>query len=252
MKMQMTAAEYHGRPEISASMLKAARKGAPHLRAFLDGTNKVGPSAALGTAAHAMLLTPRDFDAEIAVAPDVDRRTKAGKAAHAEFAETVGNRTVITPDQHETAAIIANAVKNHFEASTLLIGAECETTFIWEGNKARIDAFNVSTSTLIDFKTTRDASPDAYIPAIFRYGVHLQLAWYRRALRYHGEHVDRCIIIAAENAEPFGVAIYEMDKETMRLGDEAVDHALAQLNANAADGYGAALIFVTPPRWVKR
>jgi exodeoxyribonuclease VIII len=250
MKLQMTAAEYHGRPEISASMLKAARKGAPHLRAFLDGTNKVGPAAALGTAAHSMLLTPRDFDAEIAVSPDVDRRTKAGKAAHAEFAETVGNRTVITPDQHETAAIIANAVKNHAAAAALLAGAECETTFIWEGNKARIDAVNGST--LIDLKTTRDASPDAYIPAIFRYGVHLQLAWYRRALEYHGTRVDRCVIIAAENAEPFGVAVYEMDAETMQLGEAAVDHALAQLNANAANGYAAAPIVVTPPRWVKR
>ena len=87
MKRQITAAEYHAINANSASLLKAARKGAPHLRRYLEGTQTFGPAVALGTAAHPMLLTPADFYDEIAVAPDVNRRTKAGREEYAAWLE---------------------------------------------------------------------------------------------------------------------------------------------------------------------
>ena len=249
MKRQITAAEYHAINANSASLLKAARKGAPHLRRYLEGTQTFGPAVALGTAAHSMILTPADFDAEIAVAPDVNRRTKEGKAAHAAWLETVGDRTVITAEQHESARRIAKAVAAHPLASDLLSDCETELSLVWDGCKVRIDA--LKGSTLIDLKTTRDASPATFSRAIFNRDIHLQLAWYADALAEVGRTVDRYIVIAADNADPYGVAVYELDEHAIELGRRAYCEALSMLADNPANGYAATAIPVEVPRWIK-
>lgn len=249
MIVKMTAAEYHALDAISASLLKAARKGAPHLARYRSGEQTFGPAVALGTAAHSMILTPADFDAEIAVAPDVNRRTKEGKAAHAAWLETVGDRTVITAEQHEAARRIAEAVAAHPLASDLLSDCETEVTLVWDGCKARIDA--IKGSTLIDLKTTRDASPATFSRAIFNRDIHLQLAWYADALAEVGRTVDRYVVIAVDNVDPYGVAVYELDEHAIELGRRAYCDALAMLDHNPANGYAATAIPVEVPRWIK-
>jgi len=249
MKRQITAAEYHAINANSASLLKAARKGAPHLRRYLEGTQTFGPAVALGTAAHSMILTPADFADEIAVAPDVNRRTKAGREEYAAWLETVGDRTVITEEQHEAARRIAEAVAAHPLASELLADAETEITYVWDGCKARIDAVNGST--LIDLKTTRDASPGKYRRAIFDRDIHLQLAWYADALAVHGVEVDRYVVIAVDNAEPYGVAVYELDEHAISIGRRAYQAALDTLDADPSVGYSAHPIAVEVPPWIR-
>lgn len=253
MRLNLTAAEYHARPETSASLLKQVHKGAPRVRQYLGGRVTFGPSVALGTAGHALTLDPASFDAECAVAPDVNRRTKAGREEWEAFQASAGGRAVITSAQYEAAQRIAEAVHLHPLASQLLDGADREVSFVWDGRKARIDAINVERRCVIDLKTTADASPAEYVRKAWRYGVPLQLAWYADACAAHGIEIDEAWIIAVDNADPYGVACYRLDEHALSIGRRQYLDALDALETLAAPsaGYSAEPIEMEIPAWIR-
>ena len=81
---------------ITNSMLsKLSEKSPAHFKYWLD--NKPEPTAAmqLGSAIHSAILTPLEFTKNYVVAPDIDKRTKAGKEAWAKFVEE-NTKTIIT------------------------------------------------------------------------------------------------------------------------------------------------------------
>ena len=72
---------YHSGPGDSSSRIKTALTSAAHYLAYksTDAT----PAMALGTAIHALVLEPDTWRNELVIAPDINRRTKAGKAEFA-------------------------------------------------------------------------------------------------------------------------------------------------------------------------
>jgi exodeoxyribonuclease VIII len=244
-----TAAIYQKHKAVSASLLKRVRKGAPHYHA----PTSVGDAAHLGTAAHALTLDAGEFDREVAVQPEINRRTKEGRAQYAEWLESVGDRAVITQKQHDTARRMRDAVLAHPYAGPLLLGARTEISMAWNADgqdrKARVDA--VCGDVLVDLKTTRDAGP-AYARGIFRYDVHMQLAWYADALALHEMPTNYWMIVAVDSVEPHGVAVYQLPPLALDKGREAYQSALEKLRAMGPreHGYGAEPIMVEVPKWI--
>ena len=225
----MNDQEYFALDAINATLLKDIIKQSPvHAQARRARKDEPTPQMKLGTAVHAAILDT-NWDDAIAVAPAVDRRTKAGKAEYSEFLETVDNKTIITADQFNLVEQMKIAVFDHPEAKRLLgncTDSEHVRVFEYGGEKckAKIDALDDG-HTIIDIKTTSDASPQAFAKQSANYLYHMQLAWYARSVDgafwndalIPSSDVD-AYIIAIENTPPHAVAVYIFDAEALRVG----------------------------------
>ena len=61
------------------------------------------PALLEGRVQHTVFLEHHKFDEEFVIQPNVDRRTKAGKADYEDCLASVGNRTPITQDLYDVA-----------------------------------------------------------------------------------------------------------------------------------------------------
>jgi exodeoxyribonuclease VIII len=220
----MPDAEYHALTRCSASALKALERSTPrHWHAQQDRD-----SAALvqGRLLHCMVLTPGVLRETFACAPQVDRRTKEGKAAYAAFEAESAGRQVVPADVWTECERMAYEVCSHPAAARLLEGTERELSLIGTlmgvDAKARVDAYH-PVGACIDIKTTRGlASREEFERAIVSWGYGIQAAWYRMALRAAGLACEHVAFVVVEKAEPYAVAVF-------RLADDVIDWFDAEL-----------------------
>jgi hypothetical protein len=107
-----------------------------------------------------------------------------------------------------------------------------------------------------DFKTTGDASPDAFGRDAAKFGYVFQMAFYRRAcsVLFPGKAFD-AYIVAVESEDPYAVAVYSIDDDTLAVGMSEVRTKLAQyaaaVKSNKWPGYDAETPLVLPA-WAYR
>jgi len=247
---------------ISATLLKSIIKQSAVHAANRMRTFKPTPAMQLGTAAHCAILEPHLYEQQIAIAPDCDRRTKIGKEEYASFVESVGDKTVIKYEQHESAIAMSNAIDEHEHATELLHGTtrEVEKIFTFDGEtcKAKIDAIK-GDNTIIDIKTTIDASPDAFAKQSANLFYQMQMAWYAKAIGSDWKTCN-CYIIAVENTAPHGVAVYRYDSDVLDNGWKLCCRALRQwreyketISQNKTpQPYGDLVYDIELPAWAER
>lgn len=225
----MSNAEYHSTPAISKSDLDLIAKSPMHYK--LSKENKPDQTAAmlLGSVTHKLVLEPEKFADEYIIAPEVNRRTKEGKAKWEEFINEAGDLTVIDTETYEQAKAVAAAVKNHPVAAKLLQNGRAERSYFWKNGdiecKCRPDYLRDDIRTAIDFKTTQCSSPDEFTKSAYNYRYHVQAAWYMDGLKACGLAIDNFIFIAAETKPPYPVVVYVADEHMLKLGRmEAADN----------------------------
>ena len=102
--------EYHSWDLMSASALKVLDKSTPlHLTASKEDREDT-PAFRIGRALHARVLTPEVYGALFTVAPDVDRRTKAGKEEYERFCAGAVGKTVLSADDAELVEAMSGAI----------------------------------------------------------------------------------------------------------------------------------------------
>lgn len=217
---------YHARDAVSASRLKAMRRSAAHCRWELDHPRRT-PALDFGCAFHSYCEDPTGFLSRYAVEPDVDGRTKAGKATREAFALSLHGRTAIGSDDFARIAGMTAAVMAHPEARQLVRApGRVEVSGFWRdaehGLPCKLRADKLVGRTVVDLKTTEDASPAAFPRSVAKYGYHIQAAWYLAGLGALKADVDEFVIVAVEKAPPYGVAVYRVDDVALVQGyDEA-------------------------------
>jgi len=224
-------ADYHADPAISASHLHAVAASPYHYwKRFLDPNRpKVPPTPAmrLGSLVHCAVLEPDELSRRYAIAPD--RRTKEGKAAAAEL-EAMGLELVAPADMEQAMAMAASVRRDD-----TISGLRCKCRPDWMTN-----------DTLVDLKTTTDASPAGFARSVAHWRYHVQADHYQA-----GTFARRFVFIAVEKTYPYAVGVYELD-------NDAMDHAIVLRRQNLqtiADcraisewpGYGAQTISL--PKW---
>ena len=223
---------YYSRDAISASLLKSViKQSAVHAEERMKPTEGT-PATRLGTAFHASILEPENWSDLIAVSPACDRRTKVGKEVYADFLKTSANKTIITPDQDQLIAGMLQSARAHPEVLRLFeecYSIEFQTFFDIDGIdcKAMIDMCHEN-GTIVDVKTTQDASPESFKKASANWLYHLQLAWYANAMGIVGDDKNisekkdfskvNAYIIAVESSAPFAVAVYKFSTEALESG----------------------------------
>jgi len=221
----LTFDEYRAIDAINHSVLRLFERSPAHAKAEMDNPPEQTKAQLLGRAVHSAVLEPKTFGSLYAVGPGGDRRTKAVKAAWAEFLEANQGKTVLTGDEFSTCTRVSAAVWANPIANRLLSGTGSnEVTLIWKSSgvacKARLDrATRVIDKVVVgDIKTTDDASPAAFARSAAKYRYHTQAAWYLDGIQWiTGEHA-RFLLVAVEKVEPFGVAVYELDQLSLEQG----------------------------------
>jgi len=181
------------------------------------------PAMVDGTIIHCAILEPDSFDKRFIVAPEINKRTNAGKAEWAEFCKDNESKTVITAAQYDMSMSAQKAAYGHPTASELLSGGKAEQAYFWQdertGEKCKCKADYVS-DVIVDLKTCSSAAPGAFSKACADFKYHWQQAWYSR-----GIGIDDFYFIALEKKTYF-VEVYQLDKEAVELGMRQIDAAL--------------------------
>lgn len=255
----LSNAAYHALDAVGKSDLDKIARSPLHWKyAVREETSAMR----IGSAVHCAVLEPERFVAEYVVAPPTtlcDKRTKAGKEQFAAFEEENAGKTVLTFDDGVLCAHIAESVQAHPRAKALLQSGQPEASLLWSDSefnvrcRARADWLRED-GTLIDLKTTQDASPAAFAKSCANFRYHVQAAWYLDAYQAAtGDLPSSFIFIAVEKTPPYAVALYELDAEAVDLGRALARRDLARY-ANAREfgvwpGYSEAIQPLSLPRW---
>lgn len=165
--------------------------------------------------------------------------------------EAAGIEAVSATDM-ETALAMAGSVRSHQVAAELLRHGKAEQSFWWDdlttGLRCKCRPDWMTGSTLVDLKTTTDASPRGFAKSVAQWRYHIQASHY-----LNGTFADRFIFIAVEKTFPFAVAAYELDAAAMAAGDaeRRVNlQTIADCQAiNEWPGYGNTIQPLSLPNW---
>jgi exodeoxyribonuclease VIII len=184
-----------------------------------QGPMKESPALIEGRVQHTVFLEFDKFDDEFVIEPNVDRRTKAGKAEFEDFKASIGDRSSVKRDMYDVCMDRREVVKDYIPSKT--DNVELSLCFEWCGHpfKARLD-WHDGTS-VWDLKTARDASPRGFRRAINNFNYHMQAALYLDACAALGLGAERFMFLAQEKMHPYPYAVYT-------LSDEAVEYARAK------------------------
>ena len=247
-----TNEQYHANSAISHSKLELfRRRPISYYRRFIAKTvarPETTEAFRIGSAAHCAVLEPATFWDRYALRPDgIDRRTKDGKAAFAEFEAANVGKTVITQDEAGAVQEMTAAVQHHPLASQLLAAGKPELSWRVEPSgslalQCRTDWFNAAGCELsqgrpyvADLKTVESLDSDAFRNferACFSFGYHRQAGFYLPLItEIIGSPVFDFLFIVVEKAEPYGCAVYRLsDAATARGHDETITDLLRLQN----------------------
>jgi hypothetical protein len=180
----------------------------------------------LGTVVHGLVLgTGQD----VCVLPYLDYRTKAAKEQR-DLAIDAGLLPVLS-DEYERAERIAQAVKDHDVAGGLFAEGDAEQSMFWQDAEAgiwcrgRIDwlTYFDGTPTIVDLKTSGDASPQEFAKSAAKFGYWMQDPYYRDGLgtilKCDPDEIDFVFVVVPVE-EPYLVMHYRLLPEHVALGRE--------------------------------
>jgi len=226
--------DYHAAPGVSKSGLDLVAKcPAMYKRRYIDGiASDPTPAMILGSAVHTATLEPDKFDAEYACAPEINRRTKAGKAEWEQFQADNEGKTVLSATDHATAMAMAEAVKKHPVAGNILANGEAEASIFHRDERTaelvKVRPDWMIEDCLVDLKTTQDGSKDAFARACANFRYHVQAAMYNDVVTAQtGRIINNFIFIVVERNEPYNVSVYVADNDMISLGRELYRSDLA-------------------------
>ena len=221
----MTEQEYREHPAISRSELFKIGVSPEKFKYYKDTPITPTPALIFGQLLHKMVLEPDTLMDEFAVEPKVDKRTKAGKEAYAEFLDSISGKTIVSMDQFEKAEEMAQAInKNAFAVK--LLGGEHEKEYFWtddmtgEECKCRTDCtVDIgSMSLIVDLKTTTDASSEGFMREAIKYGYDFQAGMYKAGVDLVTGKDHGFVFVAVEKEPPYAVNILQADELFIKRG----------------------------------
>ncbi len=269
-KSTTASVDYYDNPAISQSMLKEFKKSPRHyyVKYVQKFAGKPETTAQkIGTLIHVAIYEPAKLHDKYYVLPEIDRRTKEGKAEYNQIVEANSGKSIITQDELDMAIQIRQSVINKKTSRIVLDGGKSEVELYWVDKatgancKAKVDYLiepcdKFPNGLIIDTKSTTDATQDTFAKDVYKYGYYLQAAWYREAIKscYGTAEYPDFIFNVVEKTLPYETAYYCLDNETLNIGHEETTRLLSQLveckNKNIWKGYTDKIETISLPSWV--
>lgn len=256
----MSNEEYHRSDPLSKSNLSDLLRSPAHYKAALVAPREETAAMAFGTAFHCAVLEPNRFGREYGVPPNVDRRTKAGKAAFAEW-ELHGWKAISEEDCSRLDGM-KESLFAHKTLAPLFEQGDAELSFFTEIDyygspiclKCRPDWIDPDRGVIVDLKTTMDASTAGFARSCARYHYDLQAYLYSMICsEILGKAITAFVFAAVETKPPYGVAGYVLDPESMELGrskyTRAIERYLECSNSGEWPSYGDRIEQLSLPKW---
>ena len=161
---------YDGIQALNQSGAKELLKSPAHYQAYLARTREESKALRVGTAVHKLALEGLDaYNATHAIAPDVDKRTKEGKAEWAEFVTANEGKAILTADEGALVDAVSNAaigcMKEHgivLSKTEVMFTAFLGDTLV----KCAIDGIS-DDGYIYDLKSAKTpALADSWLPAV--------------------------------------------------------------------------------------
>lgn len=246
------------------SKLKPLRQSALHCKYNIENPRKETDALLMGLALHAATFEPAKFEAEFAVIPKFDRRTKDGKAAHEEALKENEGRTIINEELMVDVRGMSKAIRESRAASRFVNApGQCELSAVWRDSvtgiacKCRFDKLAaLAKPVIVELKSTRNAGPSNFAKDVANLGYAAQAAYYKDAhdkiIGTEAHHV----FIAVENSAPYAVAVYMLSDSSMQTG-RAEYRRWLDLYADCAasgvwPGYPDKVEILDMPKWAQR
>lgn len=196
-----------------------------------------------GKVAHKLLLEPTKFQEEFIIAPDVDRRTKEGKAIYAEFESLAEGKAVIGNDLYQEINNSITALKANEQFKEMTKGDWLvEEEFFWEvggiKRKAKTDLIVADSGTPVIFDYKRCANCEAahFAKDIIKFKYYIQSVYYKSAFeaKYGGR--PRFVFIAQEWDYPENIAFYELLPADEAVGEREIARASKEIKDRLLSG----------------
>lgn len=222
--------EYHDKAKgYSSSDLKTILKTSPYHFKKLHDQPPPEPTDAmcLGSAVHCLVFRPDHFDQEIAVRPDIPRRSALQKERHEQFERDNKDKVLITASQEIIARAMADSVRNYGPAEEYVHQGTPERSFFFRvptsevDYRSRIDNWIGNNKTMVEFKTTKSADPISFSRDIANLKYHVSLAHYNIGIeQVLGIDITEIqnVFIVVEKTFPFNVEIYHPSEKMLHQG----------------------------------
>lgn len=229
---ELSAVDYNAdKLYMRSSSLKVFRDETPaHYKASLTKVIEATPAMVWGTAFHALMLEDEKADL-FAIKPEgMNRRGVANQKLYDEFHLINKDKIILSADIFEDVKAVADAVRARLDIQKALktgfseVSAFTVCPVTGVRIKARADRFIQGKYFILDFKTTEDASPEAFKRKIKDMGYLHAAAHYMHVFsEVTGEKMNAFVLIAVEKSAPYEVAFYELDPEDLaRAHDENI------------------------------
>lgn len=250
---------YHEVEAMSAHGAKKMIRSPRHFRLMRDKPTESTKVQLFGRAVHVGVLESEHFAKRVLCAPEVNARTKDGKAERDAFIASHPGATILDAEAYKRAQDCIAAVLEHPMARELLNGARTEQSLFWHDGeygcpcKTRIDVIG-NDVVIADLKTTDDASPDAFARQAAKNLYHMQAAFNNAG---HEAVLDSSMslfaFIAVESEPPHAVACYMLPPHAVLAGQHLMNIALERyavaLKAGEWAGYPEELYALPFPRY---
>jgi len=216
-----TNEQYHANDAIGSTSVKSV---ALNSVAHWFGTEvKSSPAMAFGSAVHANFLEPEKN--LVHRGPE----TRRGKA-WTELEEGMGPDEILLPvAEYHRAEKATQALRDNMQVEELwsMVGWQIERSIYVTcpetglDLKCKPDGFNERLRTLIDVKTCQTAAPAAWqsqYGPFFKFGYHIQMAFYMYVCGILKLKMDTANIFAVESNAPHAVQCFDISQDTLRHG----------------------------------
>jgi hypothetical protein len=263
--------DYHKGPGLSSSDIKELIKSPAHFQAYKATPNEPTPQMIRGTLIHNLILEPEKFTETFVVG---DFKIRRGK----EYDNLVLNnpdKTIITREEYESAMLCVEAFSReqnvNSELKHLTEKGHRELSFYWNdpltGILCKVRPDILHTDFIVDIKTSRDGSFDAFQKFIVDYKYFISAPFYLRGVNAVIENEElapkgsflwnvrpkRFIFVVIETEAPYAVSIYELDENSMNFGTKLIDRALESYSESVAtdvwQGYPKGIIPISLPNY---
>lgn len=216
---------------MNASRFKAFYRSPYHF--FNQSEVETTENMKIGTAIHTAMLQPELYDAEIGYLPDVDGRTKEGKAIKAEFDEKYANKTILKAKSQDIVerACIALKYSQGWKDIKATQGMRYENVVLCDllgiSCKAKLDLLDVENGIIRDIKSCDDASIDKFQYTVKDRLYWLQAGFYTLAAEAAFDRKFKFEFIAVETSDPSAALFHPVDDAELERWMNKVESMLA-------------------------
>ena len=236
----MPAADYHKLPFLSSSLAQIIIAQSP-LHAW-TACAALNPNYSddekeefdIGSAAHALLLEGQD---RMVIVPFDNYKKKEAQELR-DAARAVGKHPVLSKRYDDVMHMRDVAVRKIVECEELGIGSLAtgspEQVVIWRDKhtdelcRARVDWLCADGSLILDYKSTKDATPDTFSRHIARMGYHYQDEFYTQGVGAQLGKRPRFVFMAQETVAPYAVSFHGLAPSLRAVAEADLSYAFSE------------------------